>query len=64
MTLNQSALLELTDVLRTADGGQVMRLMLSAMLEALVDAEAPKRPPERPSSVASHPARPSAGRVR
>src|SRR5450631_845604 len=40
MTLNQSALLELTDVLRTADGGQVMRLMLSAMLQALVDAEA------------------------
>ena len=40
MTLNQSALLELTEVLRTADGGQVMRLMLSAMLQALVDAEA------------------------
>jgi putative transposase len=40
MTLSQSALLELTDVLRTADGGQVMRLMLSAMLQALVDAEA------------------------
>jgi putative transposase len=40
MTLNQSALLELTDVLRTADGGHVMRLMLSAMLQALVDAEA------------------------
>jgi putative transposase len=40
MTLTQSALLELTDVLRTADGGHVMRLMLSAMLQALVDAEA------------------------
>src|SRR5659263_278991 len=40
MTLNQSALLELTEVLRTADGGQVMRLMLSAMLQVLVDAEA------------------------
>jgi len=40
MTLNQSALLELTEVLRTADGGQVMRMMLSAMLQALVDAEA------------------------
>jgi putative transposase len=40
MTLNQSALLELTDVLRTADGGKVMRLTLSAMLQALVDAEA------------------------
>jgi putative transposase len=40
MTLNQSALLELTDVLRTADGGKVMRLMLSAMLQASIDAEA------------------------
>ena len=40
MTLNQSALLELTDVLRTADGGQVIPLMLSAILQALVDAEA------------------------
>lgn len=43
MTLNQSALLELTEVLRTADGGQVMRMMLSAMLQALVDAEASQR---------------------
>ena len=40
MTLNHPALLELTEVLRTADGGQVMRMMLSAMLQALVDAEA------------------------
>ena len=32
MTLNQSALLELTDVLRTADGGQVMRLMLLSLI--------------------------------
>jgi hypothetical protein len=31
MTLNQSALLELTDVLRTANGGKLMRRMLSAM---------------------------------
>jgi len=43
MTLNQSALLELTEVLRTADGGDVMRMMLSAMLQALVDAEASQR---------------------
>ena len=43
MTLNQSALLELTEVLRTADGGDVMRMMLSAMLQALVDAEATGR---------------------
>jgi putative transposase len=40
MTLNQCALLELTDVLRAADGGDLMRLMLSGMLQALVDAEA------------------------
>jgi putative transposase len=39
MTLNQFALLELHEVLRTADGGQGMRLMLSAMLQALVDAD-------------------------
>ena len=40
MTLNQSALLDLTEVLRTADGGDLMRLMLGSMLQALVDAEA------------------------
>lgn len=40
MTLNQSALLELTEVLRTADGGDVMRRMLGFMLQALVEAEA------------------------
>ena len=40
MTLNQSALLELAEALRTADGGDVMRQMLGFMLQALVDAEA------------------------
>ena len=40
MTLNQSALLELTQMLRTADDGDVMRQMLGFMLQALVDAEA------------------------
>lgn len=40
MTLNQSALLQITDALRTADGGEVMRQMLGFMLQALVDAEA------------------------
>jgi putative transposase len=40
MTLNQSALLELNEALRTADGGDVMRRMLGFMLQALVDAEA------------------------
>ena len=43
MTLNQSALLELTEVLRTADGGDVMRLLLGSMLQAVVDAEASQR---------------------
>ena len=40
MTLNQSALLQITESLRTADGGDVMRQMLGFMLQALVDAEA------------------------
>ncbi len=40
MTLNQSALLELTQMLRTADGGDLMRQMLGLMLQALVDTEA------------------------
>jgi hypothetical protein len=39
MTPNQFALLELTEVPRTADSVQMMRLMLSAMPQALVDAE-------------------------
>jgi hypothetical protein len=46
MTLNQSALLELTDVLRTANGGKVMRLMLSAM---------PRPPPiSAPTPISAH----------
>ena len=40
MTLNQSALLQLTEALRTADNGDVMRQMLGFMLQSLVDAEA------------------------
>ncbi len=40
MTLNQSALLELTDALRSADGGEMIRTMLGFMLQALVEAEA------------------------
>ena len=51
MTLNQSALLELTQMLRTADDGEVMRQMLGFMLQAHVDAEATSvigaTPPER-----------------
>jgi putative transposase len=40
MALDQSALLELTEALRTADGGTLMRTLLATMLQALVDAEA------------------------
>jgi putative transposase len=40
MTLNQSALLQITEVLRSADGGDMIRQMLGFMLQALVDAEA------------------------
>ncbi|URL00911.1 transposase (plasmid) [Pseudomonas sp. BYT-1] len=40
MTLNQSALLELTQMLRAADEGDMMRQMLGLMLQALVEAEA------------------------
>jgi putative transposase len=40
MALDQSALLELADAVRTADGAGVMRKLLETMLQALVDAEA------------------------
>ncbi len=40
MALDQSALLQLTDALRSADGGEVMRRLLHTMLQALIDAEA------------------------
>ncbi len=43
MTLNQSALLELTEVLRSADGGELIRQLALTMLQALVDAEATAR---------------------
>ncbi len=40
MALDQSALLELTDALRSADSGELMRTLLATMLQALVEAEA------------------------
>src|SRR4051812_16298489 len=40
MALDQSALLELSEALRTADGGELMRRLLYTMLQALIDAEA------------------------
>ena len=43
MALDQSALLELTEALRSADGGELMRTLLTTMLQALVEAEATER---------------------
>lgn len=40
MAMDQSALLELTEALRSADGGQMFRMMMAAMLQELVNAEA------------------------
>ncbi len=40
MALDQSALLELVEMMRSADGGELMRRLLGTMLQALVDAEA------------------------
>ena len=40
MALADSALLDMIDMLRTADGGELMRRLLGTMLQALVDAEA------------------------
>ena len=40
MALDQSALLELLEVMRGADGGELMRRLLATILQLLVDAEA------------------------
>ena len=40
MALNDSALLEMIEMLNSADGGDVMRRLLGGMLQAVVDAEA------------------------
>ncbi len=40
MALDQSALLELLEAMRSADGGDLMRRLLATMLQLLVDAEA------------------------
>lgn len=51
MALDQNALLELTEALRSADGGDLMRRLLLTMLQTPVDAEATAfigaGPPER-----------------
>ncbi len=40
MALDQSALLELAEMVRTAEGGDLMRKLLKTMLQSLVDAQA------------------------
>ena len=40
MALDQSALLELLEMLKTADAGELMRTLLGSMLQELIDAEA------------------------
>jgi putative transposase len=40
MALDQSALLELLEMMQSADEGDLMRRLLGTMLQALVDAEA------------------------
>jgi putative transposase len=40
MALDQSALVELSEAPRSADGGELMRRLLHAMRQALIDAEA------------------------
>ncbi len=40
MALDQSALLELIEMLKASDDGELMRKMLTTMLQALIDAEA------------------------
>ncbi len=40
MALDDSALLEMIEMLRTADGGELMRRLLGGRCQAVVDAEA------------------------
>ena len=40
MALDDSALLEMIEMLRTADGGEVIRRLLGGMIQAVVEAEA------------------------
>ena len=54
MALDQSALLELSEALRTADSGELMRMMLLTMLQSLVDAEATAHVDCVPDSTSVH----------
>ena len=60
MALDQSALLELLEMMRSADGGELMRRLLGAMMQALVDAEATAFIGAEPHERSSRPARRSA----
>lgn len=51
MALDQAALLELLDVMRSADGGDLMRRLLVMILQSLVDAEATASTPASRRSV-------------
>jgi putative transposase len=59
MALDQPALLELSEALRSANSGQLMRRLLHTMLQALIDAEAIAQIGAGPHS-APKPAPPSA----
>ena len=58
MALDKSALLELTEALSSADGGQLMRRLLHTILQALIDAEAAQHigadPHERTDTRTTH----------
>jgi putative transposase len=58
MALDKSALLELTEALSSADGGQLMRRLLHTILQALIDAEAAEHigadPHERTDTRTTH----------
>jgi putative transposase len=61
MALDDPALLEMIGMLRTADGGELMRRLLGGMLQAVIDAEAtahigagPQEPAQRQPRQAGH----------
>ena len=59
MALDQSALLELTEAMRTADDGELMRRLLDTILQALVDAEATAHHRRRHARAHRHPHHPA-----
>jgi len=59
MPLNQLALPELTEAMRTADDGKLMRTLLHTILQALVDAEATGHIEGRHARAERHPDHPA-----